>query len=198
MSALTTMPPYELPPRAMRWTRAMCARLEEAGILCERYELIEGVIFTVGQNMPHVNVVSIIIEWLFQTFGRPFVVTQTSIDVRPEEIPTNEPMPDVLVLTRPADQFDRYPLPSEIRLLVEVSDSTVRFDLTTKAGLYARAEIVEYWDINLPDRCLTIHRSPQNGAYHDIQIYKENEVVSALAAPASTVLVARLLPTLVK
>lgn len=196
MAVTETMLPYELPPRAIRWTRELCSRLEEASILCDRYELIEGVIFTVGQNMPHANVVRLTLKWLFGAFGDEFVVTQASIDVRPEEIPTNEPMPDAIVLTRPADQFDRYPNPSEIRLLVEVSDSTVRFDLTTKASLYARAEIVEYWDINLTDRLLTVHRSPNNGAYQDVKVYQENEQAVTLSAPDKPILVSQLLPHL--
>lgn len=194
MAAVQTMLPYELPPKAVRWTRAMCSRLEDAELLCDRYELVDGVIISMGQNMPHADIVMALIEWLVHTFGRKFVATQTSIDVRPEEIPSNEPMPDAIVLTRPSGQFDRYPKPEEIRLLVEVSDSTLRFDLTTKAGLYARAEIVEYWVIDLRGRVITVHRNPSMGVYQNIEVFQEYERMTSLAAPDNPISVAQLLP----
>lgn len=189
-----TLIPSEFSPGAILWTREDCAKLEEAGILNYRYELVAGVINRMGQNMPHANVVRLLLEWMFSVFGGMYVVTQTSIDVRPEDNPTNEPMPDAILLARPADQFSRYPKPGEIRLLVEVSDSTARYDLTTKARLYARAGIVEYWVVSLPDRALTMHRDPQNGTYREVQTYAENQQAAALAAPDKSVFVSQLLP----
>ncbi len=88
--------------------------------------------------MPHASVVFNILIWLATNFGAKFVVTQASIDVSPEDNPTNEPISDAIVLTRPAGDFISYPKPSEIRLLVEVSDTASRFDMTTIATLYAR------------------------------------------------------------
>jgi len=136
----------------------------------------------------------LILEWVLEVFTRSYVVTQASIDVRPEDNPTNEPMPDILVLARPAISFKERARPSDIRLLIEASDSTIRYDLTTKARLYARAGIVEYWVVSLPDRTLTVHRDPQDGLYQDVTTYMENEQAASLAAPGNIVRVSQLLP----
>ncbi len=109
-------------------------------------------------------------------------------------VSTNEPMPDVLFLTRSALSFRDRPKPSEIRLLIEASDTAAHFDLTTKARLYARAGIIEYWVVSLPDRTLTVHRGPQDGQYQDVTTFKESEQIAALAAPGNKVRVSRLLP----
>jgi hypothetical protein len=84
------MLPPEPSPWAIRWTREDCAKLEEAGFLTERYELVEGSINCTGQNMPHATVVRLCLRTLFAVFGDEFVVTQASIDVRPEDNPTND------------------------------------------------------------------------------------------------------------
>ena len=184
--------PGELSPHVIYWTREDCKRFEEAGALDYQYELIEGMINKMGQNMPHANVVRLLIKNLFATFGDEFVVTQASINVSPEDNPTNEPIPDAIVLTRPAGDFISYPKPSEIRLLVEVSDTTLRFDMTTKAALYARAGIVEYWVVNVNAREVTVFRSPENGSYVDIPSYRGDQEVTSLSAGENPVLVSSL------
>jgi len=186
--------PNEVSPLVIRWTRDDCAKLEQAGFLNGQYELVEGSINRMGQNMPHANVVRLCWRTLFGIFGDEFVVSQTSIDVRPEDNPTNEPMPDVIVLSRPADKFDRYPKPDEIRLLVEVSDTTQRYDLTTKAGLYARAGITDYWVVSVRDRNVIVHRGSDQGMYRDVILFEEHEQVTPLGASESPVKVADLFP----
>ncbi|MDH8447747.1 Uma2 family endonuclease, partial [Klebsiella pneumoniae] len=65
-------------------------------------------------------------------------------DVATEDNPYNEPEADLKVLRRPSQEYASNPQPEDILLLVEISDSTVRFDLGPKAKLYARAAIREY------------------------------------------------------
>lgn len=56
---------------------------------------------------------------------------------RPKTTRRIEPEPDLIVLTRPLRDFlVSNPQPADLRLVVEVSDTTIAFDLTTKAGLY--------------------------------------------------------------
>ena len=70
-------------------------------------------------------------------------------------------------------------------MVIEISDSTLGFDLTTKAALYARAEIVEYWVIDIGARRLIVHRDPIQGLYSSVTVYNDYENVTALAAPQS-------------
>jgi len=173
-------------PRRKRWTRQECLGLEAAGVRdLQRYELIEGdLIDRMGKNSPHVTAVIAITLWLHQVFGALFVRFEGPIDVSPEDNPTNEPQPDTVVLAREYYNFtSATPRPADLRLVVEVSDSTLHFDLSTKAALYARAGIVEYWVLDINRRRLIVHRNPVAGKYESVVRYEENEPVCPLAAP---------------
>ena len=178
-------PPPNRPPRK-RWTREECARLETSGLLHQQHlELVEGeLIDRMGKNRPHVNALAVIHAWLLEVFGKEFVNQEAPIDVSPEDNPSNEPEPDVIVLNRVFWNFrSSNPGPQDLHLVVEVADSTLTFDLTTKAGLYARAGIVEYWVLDVQGRRLIVHRHPQAGKYTTILNYNEQESVAPLAAP---------------
>lgn len=194
MSAIL-MPP-ETSPTSIRWTREDCEKLENDGLLDYRYELVEGIIYKMPQNVGHAKLIRLIFFLLGKIFGEEYIFSQTSIDVRPEDKPTNRPEPDAIILSKPADSFKADPRPEEIRLLVEASDSTLNYDLTTKAGLYARAGIVEYWVVSLPDRSLIVHRTPEDGVYKDIRAYYETEQVTSLAAPDNPIRVYQMLPVI--
>jgi Uma2 family endonuclease len=178
-------PPTQFPPRK-RWTREQCAPLEAAGLFeKERLELVDGeLISKMGKNRPHVNAFSPLHFWLLQIFGVQFVNVEAPIDVRPEDNPTNEPVPDIIVLNRKSSSLTSgNPQPKDISLLVEVSDTTLDYDRTVKAPLYARAGIVEYWILDVASRRLLVHRDPANGRYNSILIYAEHESIAPLAAP---------------
>ncbi len=75
------------------------------------------------------------------------------------------------------------PRPEDLELVVEVSDTSLAFDLTTKAVLYARAGIQEYWVLDIQGCRVMVHREPVAGRYRAIVAYGENESVAPLAAP---------------
>jgi hypothetical protein len=99
-------------------------------------------------------------------FGERYVNVEAPIDVAPEDNPTNEPEPDLIVLTRPSLEFDRNPQAvADLRLVIEISDSTLGFDLKTKAALYARAGIASPPADRAPrsaERAIPIHHRLQN------------------------------------
>jgi len=74
---------------------------------------------------------------------------------------------------------------------MEVSDTTLYSDTTTKRDLYARAGVPEYWVINLNARRVMIYRSVSEGIYTQISIVGENETVTL---EGHSLAVARLLP----
>jgi Uma2 family endonuclease len=151
----------------------------------QRLELVEGeLINKMGKNRPHTIVQTLVREALALLFGGRYVDTETTIDVASEDNPTSEPEPDVIVLVRPSPEFrSGNPQPADLRLVVEISDSTVRFDRTVKARLYARAGIVEYWVFDVEARNLVVHRDPRNGSYQSVTVYTDSESVSPLASP---------------
>lgn len=186
---------YEALPHK-RWTRAELEILESTGLLEGRhYELIEGeLIDKMGKKRKHVNGVNRSRRILEEVFGANQVNSEAPIDIAPNDNTTNEPEPDVLVLRRNAEELANNPEPSDVALVVEVADSTLRCDLKVKAPLYARAGIVEYWVLDLNNRLLHVHRQPENGQYAERIELSENDSVAPLAKPGATIRIAQLLP----
>jgi Uma2 family endonuclease len=173
------------PPRK-RWTRAECEALEVTGLWDrERLELIEGdLISKMGKKRPHVTTTILVMEWLIGVFGLRYVTQDAPIDVSPEDNPTNEPEPDLAVLAQPCSAYETAnPGPSDIRLLVEISDTTLAFDLRTKSRLYARAGIPVYWVVDVVGKRIVVHHGPRDGAYSDLTSYGAGESIEPLSAP---------------
>ncbi len=197
--ALTTTPdpPAPLIPPRKRWTRAECAVLEASGILDQQnLELIDGeLIDKAGKKRPHVNALVKMTVWLLKVFREDRVNPETPMDMAPEDNPSNEPQPDLIVLNRPSDEFKSAPpQPDDVALVVEIADTTLRFDLTVKAGLYARAGIAEYWVLDLNARRLIVHREPDPAGYRSVIAYSELEKVAPQSAPQSEISVSELIP----
>jgi Uma2 family endonuclease len=198
--ALTAIPGPLVPadPPRKRWTRAECAVLEASGLLeQESLELVEGeLISKMGKKRPHVISFTLVQEWLVRIFGWSFVNAAAPIDVAPEDNPTNEPVPDLIVLRQDDSHFTSNPKPQDLRLVVEIADTSLSFDLNVKAALYARAGVIEYWVLDVAGRRLLVHRNPRSGVYADVAAYSEQESVSPLAAPQAQFRVADAFPVL--
>lgn len=185
LTAAPELPAPLVPPRK-RWTREECAPLEAAGLFKnERIELVDGeLISKTGKNRPHVNAFRLMLVWLQKSFGDRFVDAEAPIDVNPGDNPSNEPEPDLIVLNRECATFvSSNPQPEDIRLVVEIADSSLNFELTVKAALYARAAIAEYWVLDVTGRRLFVHRNPAAGTYALVTVYNQHESVAPLAAP---------------
>ena len=174
------------PPRK-HWTRAEYESLSAVLVDHERLQLVEGeLISKTGKKRPHVNALVLLHEWLIQTFGLRFVQPEPPIDVSPEDNPSSEPEPDLIVTRQDLSHFKTSnPRPSDLLLVVEIAETTLGFDLTTKARLYARAGIADYWVLDVSGRRMIVHRDPRDGKYRDVISYAANESVTPLAAPAA-------------
>ena len=190
-------PAVPLDPPRKRWTRAECRELQSSGVLAgQRLELVEGeLVNRMGKNRPHVIVVGLVVAWLIEVFGKEYVHQEAPIDVAPEDNPTSEPEPDAIVLTRPSRTFSTNPKPLDLRLIAEISDTTLGFDLNQKSKLYARAGVGDYWVFDLAARRLIVNRDPRNGKYQSMQSYSSSESVAPLAAPVSPFAVGQVFST---
>jgi Uma2 family endonuclease len=196
MANTTIAPEFESFPNRRRWTRDECSRLAEMGFLEGRYELIDGEILSLmGQNPPHRLTLMLIAGWLASLFGFYAVQTQGPISLLGEDGETNEPEPDIAVTSEPTTAYlTRHPEPQELLLIVEVSDTTLGFDLNTKARLYARHGVAEYWVVDVNGRRLYRHRAPVADGYGDVAILSEEQLVASMFQPEATVRVGELLP----
>ena len=183
-------------PRRKTWTRDEVAALAESGAVnVERLELIEGELIDRMQKIrPHVNLQHRIIKVLYVIFGVDRVTSESGVEVANKDRRSNEPLPDLVVTEKEVESYHSTPLPEDVSLVVEVSDTTFLYDLRTKAALFARVGIVEYWVADLNKRTLIVHRQPLDGRYQSVVAYAPDESVSPLAAPGSSVQVASLFP----
>jgi Uma2 family endonuclease len=114
----------------------------------------------------------------------------------PVTLATSEPEPDnSLARGRVRDYTARHPGAGDIGLVVEVSDSTLDYDRTTKLALYAAARIPAYWIVNLVENVLEVYTGPRGTGeaadYADVQRLGSDQTVvltlDGVATPAINV-----------
>lgn len=182
-------------PNALPLTRETVADLDRLGRLPQKFELVEGeIVDKMAQGLPHRIVIMILVEWLFAAWGRPYVQDQASIDVAPHDNPTSEPQPDLVALNVPLSTLKRNPQPKQIDLVIEVSDTTLDYDLKVKAGLYARAGVKEFWVADMMNRRFHVMRTPRKGVYKSVTVFSENDTIAAAAKPTARLAIATVFP----
>lgn len=206
MTATLLPPPIEVQAeeepdtgiQPFRWTRTDVYRALDLGFFAPdvKMELIEGeLIQKMPQNNPHVTAIIKGQRLLSAAFGLECHLRSQAPMWIDEE---NEPEPDLMVVNGDVDDYTDHPRAADVRLVVEVSDTTLRQDRTTKVRLYARAGVVEYWVLVLRTRTLEVRREPmelpEGFGYASLTIHRETDTVTPLLAPQATLLVADLLP----
>jgi Uma2 family endonuclease len=152
-------------------TTAEYYQMIENGIIQEgeRVELISGQILTMAaKGTRHsVSTTTLIAELSMVIQRRAIIRCQDPITLSNN----SEPEPDIVIARLREDNYvDSHPSPADIILVIEVADSTIKFDREIKAPLYATAGIIEYWIVNLTDDRLEIYRQPEGSIYTDIKI----------------------------
>ena len=75
--------------------------------------------------------------------------------------------PDVMWLRAKRYGGER-PRANDALLVIEVADSSLRYDLGEKAMLYSQAGVVEYWVVDVPSKVVHQHRSPTADGYQEV------------------------------
>jgi len=179
--------------KSVMWTREDCRKMESAGLLPERWELVRGeIINKMGTSKPHSRIATRIPFWISEAFSIDCMLSTCSINVAPEDNPTSDPEPDITILKRPNGESDGNPEPGEIELIIEVSDTTLAHDLGPKAWLYARAGVPEYWVIDIKGQRIHVHREPGSAGYTFMRVVEADGEVSPLARPDAVLKLERL------
>lgn len=175
------------------WTRTELGHTIDKGHHeYKRYELFDGDLTAeTPKNRPHVKYVHRVVRMLRRVFGEAFVQQEGPINLRPSGWESYNPEPDAVVLTREVESFDSLdPGPEEIRLVVEVADSSLRMDLAGKAKAYALAGIGEYWVVDIEGRRIAVHRQPEGDKYVSVESYAAGEEIAPIAKPDRRIAVA--------
>ena len=166
-------------------------KIAEAGILTEddRVELIEGELIDMAPiGSSHADYVDRLAELLFSQIGGKFRV-RIQNPVQLDDY--SEPEPDI-VIAKNRSYREAHPGPQDILLLIEVADSTLKYDRDIKIPLYARCGIPEVWLIDVQNKRLEIHRQPSQEGYRQILLPASSESVSPLLVAGIGIRIAKL------
>ncbi len=194
----TPQPPPPVRPRPFQFTREEYYRLGELGLFVgKRVERIRGEVVEMSPiGWPHVvacRKTGLVLERAFTGAG------WVSRGEQPLALADSDPQPDAFVV--PGRFEDCTDHPTRVLLVVEVADSTLDYDLTVKAEVYATAGFADYWVLDLNARVLHVLRDPAPlpaglgaTAYRTHLTLAPTDTVAPLAAPAAAIPVSELLP----
>jgi len=169
-------------------------RMADAGILTadDRVELIDGEIIEMSPTGNRHNAcVNRANTFFTDAFGRTAIVSNQS----PLRLSNyTEPVPDVSVL-KPIPDFyaSRKCRPEDVFFVVEVSDTTLKYDRNIKLPRYAAAGVAEVWIEDLKGEVLLVYRNPGENAFSTSLVLHPGDSISPLAFPTVSFKVSDLL-----
>ena len=159
-----------------KWSIDEWHELVDSGVLEGKpVELLEGDIVEMSpEGIEHSYTNRSIVKYL----RRLLVDLAEVIQAQPITLDNSEPEPDVTIARLPEERYKRHhPYPQDIYWLIEVSNRTLKKDLEQKIITYARNGIPEYWVIDLVNKKLIVHASPQGSNYGQIVEYRSGTVI---------------------
>jgi Uma2 family endonuclease len=158
----------------------------------DHVELLEGLVVASPPRSPlHASVIMRVDAALRTAVGeRASIRVQMPLIAGPRSVPE----PDIALVAGGPDDY-RESHPEHALLVVEVSDSSLPHDRLTKSRVYAKAGVVEYWIVNLRERRIEVHTTPDAGkrVYKTIRDAEAGDVIELAALPGARVPVAELL-----
>ena len=190
----------QVPFTSRRWRRVEYEKLVSLGAFDEDepLELIGGqLIVAEPKGSEHATAVGMADDALRAALPAGWMVRGQDPVALDDE---SAPEPD-LVVVRGSRADYRHAHPARPALIIEVAESSLRFDRVAKGSLYARAGIVDYWIVNLVDRVVEVYRepgadltAPYGWRYMAVQRFTPPSAITPLAVPASPIPVAALIP----
>ena len=170
-------------------------RMVRAGILREddRAELIDGEVVRMAPiGDRHAScVINLNDEFTKRSADRYVVSPQNPLRLSRHA----ELYPDLLLLRPPRGRYaTSVPVPDDVLLVVEVSDTTLATDRRVKVPQYAAAGIPEAWVVNLPRRAIEVYTEPREGRYQQVTVFRPGERVALRAFPDLIIAVDEILP----
>ncbi len=168
-----------------RLTIEQYRRMDEVGLFDDgvRVELIDGVIVAMSPiGRRHERGVIWLTRALVLQLGETHVVSPQNSVAMPQL--RSMPQPDIAIkfTSEVLERTDELPA-----LIVEVSDSSLRFDRVTKSRLYARFGIEDYWVYNVDEEVVEVHREPAGDVWGSRTVHGAGEVLRPLLLPEVTV-----------
>ena len=74
-----------------------------------------------------------------------------------------------------------------VPLVIEISMSSLKYDLDTKRRIFARDGVAEYWVVDGQSQSVIVHRQPSGEGYAQIQVFKHPEQPAPQCLPQATI-----------
>ncbi|HYC00751.1 MAG TPA: Uma2 family endonuclease [Candidatus Limnocylindrales bacterium] len=181
--------------RDLGYTVERYFRLAQQGLLEEtdHVELLEGLVVASPPREPLHAAVAMCVD----RSVRAAVGDRASIRIQMPLIggSRSAPQPDLAVVEgTPASYRDRHP--TTALLVVEIADTSLPQDRLTKSRIYARANVTEYWIVNLRDRRVEVHLHPdrRSATYRAVIVAERGETVELAGLPGTRVAISDLFP----
>ena len=148
----------------------------------ERLELIKGEIIKMPPiGLKHSHKVNRLTNLLaYELHNKAIISVQNPIQLDNY----SEPQPDLVLVKFREDFYENKPIqPEDIYLLIEISDSTIKYDQEVKIPLYAENNIKEVWIFNINNNLLEVYRKPENNYYKNIAKLTSTNAISPLDFP---------------
>jgi len=176
-----------------RWTIDRYHKAVEAGIFDgQPLELLEGELIEMSpEGIPHAGLSSDGADYLRELLGSQVKVREAKPITLPDD---SEPEPDIAIVKPLGDLYktERHPHVEDIFWVIEYSNTSLDKDLQIKSKIYAKANILEYWVINLQTRELIVFRNPVGNEYRSKMIITSG-VISPESFPTIQIAVDRLI-----
>ncbi|MGN6270806.1 MAG: Uma2 family endonuclease [Sphingomonas sp.] len=168
-----------LPPGKYKLRIEDYLRLDGAGAFGDaRTELLEGDVFLMSpMHRPHARVSSALFLAVDSGLKRAGIDLTPLVGASVAIPPSNVPEPDIVVTSNPEGD-GLVPLAS-VRLVIEVSDSTIASDLQFKHRVYAEAGVPEYWVADVNARVIHQMWAPDGEGYAERRQVQFGEFVAA-------------------
>ena len=147
-----------------KWSIADYHKMIEAGILRDRnIQLIDGELVEMSpEGVIHEAYGGSIADYLRQILmGKAWIR-----EAHPIILTNSEPEPDIAVVKLPKSKyFQNHPTSQDIFWLIEISDTTLAYDLSKKKEIYALENIQKYWVLDVKTKKLIVFTKPRNNNY---------------------------------
>lgn len=174
--------------------------MARSGILTEddAVELLEGwLVHKMTKNPPHTATTRYTRAVLEKCLPSGYFVDSQE----PITLSDSEPEPDVFIVRGTLDDYTRtHPHGQDVVLVVEVADSSLEQDRSTKKRVYARDGVAVYWIANLVDAQIEVYTQPSGPVrspdYGSKLVYRRGDAVPVVidGTIIATINVAELLP----
>lgn len=180
---MTLVPPDQQPTgiKPYRWTVDRYHKAVEAGIFDgQPVELLDGELIEMSpEGISHAGLSSDGADYLRQQLGDRVKVREAKPITLPND---SEPEPDIAIVKPLGNLYktERHPYVEDIFWVIEYANTSLEKDLQIKSKIYAKANIPEYWVINLKTSVIVVFRNPKEDEYQSKTI-----VTSGVISPES-------------